>query len=145
MALQQVNSSIENTKFQMGQIQEAISALKKWEVEFNTYLAGVDSQSKQLLASTEELKVKEQQLDAEINAENQRQVDFQDENARDAQAMSDMDQMKADCSSELQRVLSELENLRSEKQRLEGEIKKGKLISANYDENLTKLQTSQNE
>ena len=85
MALQQVNSSIENTKFQMGQIQEAISALKKWEVEFNTYLAGVDSQSKQLLASTEELKVKEQQLDAEINAENQRQVDFQDENARDAQ------------------------------------------------------------
>ena len=59
--------------------------------------------------------------------------------------MSDMDQMKADCSSELQRVLSELENLRSEKQRLEGEIKKGKLISANYDENLTKLQSSQNE
>ena len=59
--------------------------------------------------------------------------------------MFDMDQMKADCSSELQRVLSELENLRSEKQRLEGEIKKGKLISANYDENLTKLQSSQNE
>ena len=59
--------------------------------------------------------------------------------------MSDMDQMKADCSSELQRVLSELENLRSEKQRLEGEIKKGKLISANYDENLKKLENSQNE
>ena len=85
MALQQVNSSIENTKFQMTQIQEAISALKKWEVEFNTYLAGVDAQSKQVLASTEELKIKEQQLDAEINAESQRQVDFQEENARDAQ------------------------------------------------------------
>ena len=59
--------------------------------------------------------------------------------------MSDMDQMKSDCGSELQRVLSELENLRSEKQRLEAEIKKGKLISANYDENLSKLRASKNE
>jgi len=52
---------------------------------------------------------------------------------------------KAECNSDLQRFLGELENLKSEKNRLEGEIKKEKLIAANYDESVKKLTDTMSE
>lgn len=46
---------------------------------------------------------------------------------------------KAECNADLQRFLGEVEMLKVEKTRLETEIKKEKLIAANYDESVKKL------
>ena len=87
MMLHQVNSKIESTKQQISSVKDAITALKNWEVEFNTYLLSLDAQMKQIQSDTDAMRAKEESLDADINTEKRRHVEFEQENARESQVI----------------------------------------------------------
>lgn len=85
MVLQQIKTNVENSKQQISGVQGAITALKNWEVEFNTYLASLDAQMKQIQHDTDAIRAKEESLDSELNIEKMRQTDMEQETVRDTQ------------------------------------------------------------
>merc|ERR1711892_835201 len=126
---QQETTSIQND---IARITTQITQLKEWETQFESFLTEQRTLSQNYRENCEQLETDRTRLDHDIHEAYQKQHSLNDEKNRDIQALSDIESMKHDRQEDVTRSKVELDQMKGENGRLETEIKKAKLVAANY-------------
>merc|ERR1712176_51996 len=140
--IDRAQAELTTTRDEIKGIEEKLSALRKFESQFDQYLQQLNDSAIEMTQRTEELRAQDIKFTTEIESEGGKYNDLQQFSSQDLQAIEDINTHEADLKNKIENMLSNNQNMMKEIPKIEADLKKAKLVNQNFVQELEELKSS---
>ncbi|CAG5097444.1 Oidioi.mRNA.OKI2018_I69.XSR.g15079.t2.cds [Oikopleura dioica] len=140
--LDRAQAELNSTRHEIKSIEEKITALRKFEAQFDQYLQQLNDSAIEMSQKTEELRAQDTKFTAEMESEGGKYTELQQFSSQDAQAVEDINAHEADLKEKIENMLSQSQNMLKEQPKIEADLKKAKLVNQNFVQELEELKSA---
>lgn len=140
--IDRAQAELNTTRHEIKGIEEKLSALRKFESQFDQYLQQLNDSAIEMTQKTEELRAQDVKFTMEMESESGKYTELQKFSSQDLQAIEDINAHEADLKNKTESMLSKNQNMVKEIPKLEADLKKAKLVNQNFVQELEELKSS---